>query len=76
LLQKPKSILIADDCAVGRRVMQKLIESIGYPSSCFCTASNGVEVIECLKKHLADVIFMVRSWIRLFFSYALLMVSM
>lgn len=48
-------VLIAEDNPVNQEIISRMLYSFGI--SCYC-ASNGIEVLDYLKKHTPDIIFM------------------
>jgi signal transduction histidine kinase/DNA-binding response OmpR family regulator len=54
-LSHPLRILLAEDNAVNQKLALRLLEQMGYRAD---LASNGLEVVESLERHIYDVILM------------------
>ena len=54
-MQPKLHILLAEDNTINQRVMQRMIEHIGYRAD---VAANGFEVLEALERQCYDVLFM------------------
>ncbi len=51
----PLNILIADDNFVNKKLIEKILQKLGYQAD---TASDGIQVLNCLDKKNYDVILM------------------
>ncbi len=51
-------ILVVDDNIVNRKIMQRMLETIGCAKTSIYTAGNGLEAIDALQQQMADVILM------------------
>jgi len=54
-LDKPLSILVAEDNLINQKMIMKVLEKLGYHAD---LANNGKEVIQMLNKHFYDLVLM------------------